>query len=128
MHDIGEHDDQPFLVMEYLEGETLKDRIHSAAGSRPLEMQTLLMIVVLYFVLGFFFYSSMYAAVRAMVSSEQDTQQDQRRADATRQDEDEAASELHGVIAGGTQLDIRQHQQVVGEEHQQRRELTLFPS
>jgi hypothetical protein len=44
VHDIGEHDDQPFLVMEYLEGETLKDRIHSAVGSRPLEMQTLLTI------------------------------------------------------------------------------------
>jgi serine/threonine protein kinase len=44
VHDIGEHDDQPFLVMEYLEGETLKERIHSAVGSRPLEMQTLLMI------------------------------------------------------------------------------------
>jgi eukaryotic-like serine/threonine-protein kinase len=44
VHDIGEYDDQPFLVMEYLEGETLKERIHSAVGSRPLEMQTLLTI------------------------------------------------------------------------------------
>ncbi|MDQ1473049.1 MAG: eukaryotic-like serine/threonine-protein kinase [Bryobacterales bacterium] len=44
VHDIGEHDDQPFLVMEYLEGETLKERIHSAVGSRLLELKTLLKI------------------------------------------------------------------------------------
>jgi tetratricopeptide (TPR) repeat protein len=44
VYDIGEHNGRPFLVMEYLEGETLKQHIHSAGGSRPLEMQTLLTI------------------------------------------------------------------------------------
>ncbi|MGH9502614.1 MAG: protein kinase domain-containing protein, partial [Terriglobales bacterium] len=40
IHDIGEEGDQAFIVMEYLEGETLKHLI----GNRPLEMETLFSI------------------------------------------------------------------------------------
>ncbi len=46
VYDIGEHDDGAFIVMEYLDGETLKQRIASPTGSptmgRPLEIETLL--------------------------------------------------------------------------------------
>jgi serine/threonine protein kinase len=37
VYDIGEHEGQPFMVMQYLEGETVKDRIAvGARGARPL--------------------------------------------------------------------------------------------
>src|SRR5271157_5799497 len=36
VYDIGEHEGQPFIVMQYLEGETVKDRIAvRARGARP---------------------------------------------------------------------------------------------
>jgi len=44
MYDVGEQDGQPFLVMEYLEGETLKQHIHRADGEARLKMGTLLAI------------------------------------------------------------------------------------
>ena len=42
IHDIGEEDGRAFIVMEYLEGETLKHQI----GSRPLELEALLTISI----------------------------------------------------------------------------------
>ena len=38
LHDIGEHDGQRFIVMELLDGETLKQRI----GARPLPVDDVL--------------------------------------------------------------------------------------
>ena len=38
IYDIGEHDGQPFITMQYLEGQTLKERIES----KPIETEELL--------------------------------------------------------------------------------------
>jgi serine/threonine protein kinase/TolB-like protein len=42
VHDIGTSEGQPYLVMEYLEGETLRDRL----GRGPLELKELLEIAI----------------------------------------------------------------------------------
>ena len=42
LHDIGEHEGQPFIVMQLLEGETLRQRI----GRRPLEAGELLELAI----------------------------------------------------------------------------------
>lgn len=42
IHDIGEHDDRPFLVMQYLEGRTLRDHILG----KPLETPELLGLAI----------------------------------------------------------------------------------
>jgi serine/threonine protein kinase/tetratricopeptide (TPR) repeat protein len=47
IHDIGEHKGQPFIVMQYLEGQTLKQRIGvGAVREPPLPLDTLLDLAI----------------------------------------------------------------------------------
>src|SRR5215472_41664 len=47
IHEIGEHEGQPFIAMEYLEGQTLRERIAAGAqGLAPLRMETVLELAI----------------------------------------------------------------------------------
>jgi serine/threonine protein kinase/tetratricopeptide (TPR) repeat protein len=46
IHEFGEHEGQPFLVMESLQGETLRERLAAAAGGKGLPLKELLDIAL----------------------------------------------------------------------------------
>jgi non-specific serine/threonine protein kinase len=47
IHEIGQHDGQPFIVMELLEGQTLKERIGvGAQGLAALPVETMLELAI----------------------------------------------------------------------------------
>ncbi len=46
IYEFGEHEGQPFLVMESLQGETLRDRLAAAAGGKGLPLEELLDIAL----------------------------------------------------------------------------------
>jgi serine/threonine protein kinase len=46
IHEIAEHEGQPFIVMELLDGQTLRDVISSTAGRPPLESEKLLDLAI----------------------------------------------------------------------------------
>ncbi len=46
IYEFGEHEGQPFLVMELLQGETLRDRLAAAAGGKGLPLEELLDIAL----------------------------------------------------------------------------------
>jgi serine/threonine protein kinase len=45
IHEIAEHDGQPLIVMELLEGKTLREVISSTAGHQPLELRIMIDLV-----------------------------------------------------------------------------------
>jgi serine/threonine protein kinase len=46
IYEIDEHESQPFIVMEFLEGDTLREFISTTAGHEPLELTKLLELAV----------------------------------------------------------------------------------
>ncbi len=46
IHDIGDHEGRSYIAMEFLDGTTLKQRIVSKAGPRPMEIGTLLSLAI----------------------------------------------------------------------------------